>query len=266
MPFASHQGVRLYWRLQGSEGKPVLGFLHGIGADQTLFDAIVPLLIDDFRLLRVDLRGHGASDASDGDYSMDLLAGDVLAVLDAAGLEKVMLCGVSLGGMVAMELALKAPDRPSGLILACTSARFEPGFWDQRVAVVRAGGTAAIAAAAVGKVMTEAFAQAHSALVDSARFALEHMDPRGYAGCGAAIRDMDLLARLSDLELQVLLLAGTADGATPFEGHGDRIAAALSRARTMILPTGHWACVEEPALFAAAVRSFAEQVGQGAVH
>ncbi|MFC4595795.1 alpha/beta fold hydrolase [Sphingobium tyrosinilyticum] len=257
MPFATHKGTRLYWRLQGLQGAPVIVLLHGIGADQTLFDAIVPFLIDEYRLLRVDFRGHGASDATAGDYSLDLLVGDVLAVMDAAGVDKATLCGVSLGGMVGMEAGLKAPDRFTGLILACTSPSLTD-FWRGRVAAVReAGGMSGIAAAATGAVLSKDYAAAHPGFVDGARYALSHMSLDGYAGCGAAIRDMDVLDRLPGLDLPVLVLAGEQDLATPFTGHGDRIVAAIPGAQSLIMQTGHWACVEAPDQFAQAVREFA---------
>jgi 3-oxoadipate enol-lactonase/4-carboxymuconolactone decarboxylase len=259
MPFATAAGARIYWRLQGRDEAPVIVFLHGIGTDQTLFDAVVPLLIDEFRLLRIDLRGHGASDASSGDYSLNLLAGDVLAAMDAAGVPKATVCGLSLGGMVAMELGLQAPDRIAGLVLACSSPDISD-FWRLRVAAVRqAGGTAGIAAAATGAVLSKDYAAANVGFIDGARYALSSMSVDGYAGCGAAIRDMDVLDRLPKMKLPVLVLAGECDLATPFAGHGDRIVAAVPGAQTAIMPTGHWACVEQPVAFAQIVRDFARR-------
>ena len=111
MAFALNAGVRLHWRIDGAADKPVLVLLNSIGTDIALYDAAVPHLLSDVRVLRIDSRGHGASDAPDGDYSLDLLAGDVLSVMDAAGVETAAVCGTSLGGMVAMTLALKAPAR-----------------------------------------------------------------------------------------------------------------------------------------------------------
>ena len=157
MAFALNAGVRLHWRIDGAADKPVLVLLNSIGTDIALYDAAVPHLLSDVRVLRIDSRGHGASDAPDGDYSLDLLAGDVLSVMDAAGVETAAVCGTSLGGMVAMTLALKAPARVTALVLACTSAAVDPAMWAARIAAVRADGTIAIADMAMGRFFSDTF-------------------------------------------------------------------------------------------------------------
>jgi 3-oxoadipate enol-lactonase/4-carboxymuconolactone decarboxylase len=105
-------------------------------------------------------------------------------------------------------------------------------------------------------VLTESFAADHPARLAQARETLAAMDPRGYAGCAAAIRDMALAGRLAQIAAPALVIAGLADTATPFAGHGDRIAAAIPAAECVLLSTGHWACVEEPGAFADAIRDF----------
>ena len=111
MPFAIREDVRLYWKLDGAPDLPVLILLNSIGTDMALWETSVPHLLPAFRLLRIDTRGHGASDAPDGDYSLAMLADDVIAVMDAAGVQTAAIAGVSLGGMIAMELALTYPTR-----------------------------------------------------------------------------------------------------------------------------------------------------------
>lgn len=260
MPFATHRAARIYWRLQGRDEAPVIVLLHGIGTDHGLFDQIVPLLIDDFRLLRIDIRGHGASDATAGDYDLPLLAGDVLAVMDAADVSRAVLCGVSLGGMIGMELACSAPDRFAGMILACTSPDVRE-FFTERVLTVRKEGTAAgIADGSSRVLMSEEWRKAHPGYVDAVRYALSSISVDGYTGCGAAIRDMDVIDRLPSVQLPVLVLAGEKDAPTPFAGHGERIVETIPGADVAILPTGHWACVEAPDLFAAHVREFARNL------
>jgi len=127
MPFARGEGARLYWRLDGDPAQPPILLLGSIGADMSLWDRLTPLLTPRYRVLRMDARGHGASDAPDGDEDLETLVDDALAVMDAAGVARAAVCGLSLGGMVAMALALKAPGRVSSLICACTSPRMDPG-------------------------------------------------------------------------------------------------------------------------------------------
>lgn len=263
MAFALNNGVRLHWRIDGAADKPVLVLLNSIGTDIALYDAAVPYLIKDFRLLRIDARGHGASDATDGDYSLDLLADDVLAVMDAAGVETAAVCGTSMGGMVAMTLALKAPRRVTALVLACTSAAIDPAIWAARGAAVREGGTAAIADMAMSRFFSDAFRDKHPEAVETVRSNLLAQNAHGYAACAAAIRDMDLAGAISGIAVPTLVIGGSKDIALPFVGHGDVIAAAIVGAHISLLDTAHLPSIEAPASFAAAVRGFMAQVRDG---
>ena len=256
MAFANSDGARIYWRLEGGADKPILVLLNSIGTDLGLYDPAVPYLLPAFRLLRIDTRGHGGSDAPAGDYTLDLLAGDVLAAMDAAGVAKACVCGISLGGMIAMTLALKAPERVEGLVLACTSAAMEPAGWDQRIAMIRAGSMVAITETVLGRFFSEDFRVTHPDAVETVRTGLLSICVDGYAGCGAAIRDMDLLSRLPGIEVPTLVIAGTKDIATPLEGHGDRIAAAIPGARAALVEAAHLPCIEAPSAFAGLIRDF----------
>lgn len=255
MPFATRDGVRLYWKLDGGSDRPVLVLLNSIGTDMGLWDTTLPHLLPGFRLLRIDTRGHGASDAPDGDYDLASLAQDVLAVMDAAEIGSAAIAGVSLGGMIAMQLALAAPERVSALALVCTSATMDRQAWSDRVAKVRQEGTAAIADLAMGRFLSPGFVRAHSDVAASVRRGLIAMADAGYAGCAAAIRDMALIDRLPSLTMPTLVVAGDRDTSTPFAGHGEHLAAAIPQAKVMHLDAAHLAPIESPAGLAAALRS-----------
>jgi 3-oxoadipate enol-lactonase/4-carboxymuconolactone decarboxylase len=256
MPFAHNAGARLYWKLDGEAHLPPLLLLNSIGTDMGSWDRALPHLLPQFRILRMDARGHGASDATPGDYSLALLAEDACAVMDAAGIASAVICGVSLGGMIAMTLALKAPDRIRALLAACTSPQMDPASWGARLAAVQAGGMAAVADAALGRFFTPAFAKAHPEVVDSARAELTAMSATGYAGCGASIRDMSLMDEIAGIRVPTLVIGGALDVSTPFPEHGARIAAAIPGAKTVLLEAAHLAQIEQPSAFASAVRRF----------
>lgn len=256
MPFASRDGVRLYWKLEGAAGHPPLVLLNSIGTDMASWDAVMPHLKPAFRILRLDTRGHGASDAPEGDYSLAMLAADVAAVMDAADIGKAAVAGVSLGGMIAMELALAAPDRVAALALICTSAKMDAAVWAQRVATVRAEGTAAIADLAMGRFLAPGFARTSPSVAESLHRGLLDMADAGYAGAAAAIRDMALADRLAEIAVPTLIVAGTRDTSTPFEGHGDQLVARIAGAALVRLESAHLAPIEAPAALAAAVRAF----------
>lgn len=256
MPFAVRDAVRIHWRLDGADDRPALVLLNSIGTDITLWDRMLPHLLPAFRLLRIDTRGHGASDAPGGDYTLAGLAADVVAAMDTAGIDRAFVAGNSLGGMIAMELALSHAARVAALALVCTSAELDPAAWQQRIDLVGQGGTDAIVALALGRFFAPEFARANPAIADSTARGLRLMEDRGYAGAGAAIRDMDLLSRLPAIRVPVLVVAGDLDQSTPFAGHGDRIAAAIPGAVVKHLASAHLAPLETPAGLAAALRSF----------
>ncbi len=154
MAVAQNGGTRLHWREDGA-GEPLL-LLNSVGCDLTLWNAVMPYL-KGFRVLRMNMRGHGESVSPPGDYTLDQIADDALAVMDAAGVDKAAICGLSLGGMTAMTLALKAPSRVSALVLACTSARIDRQIWDARIATVRSRGMAAIVDAVMTRFFSEDF-------------------------------------------------------------------------------------------------------------
>ena len=256
MPFAIHEGARLYFRLDGDAAKPPLLLLNSIGTDLASWDRALPHLLGAFRILRMDTRGHGASDATPGDYSLDLLAADAFAVMDAAGVAKAMVCGVSLGAMTALAMALKAPERLDGLVAACTSTRMDAQVWRDRIATVHSKGVSAIAEAALSRFVSEPFARRHPEVVDTLRANLVSMSSEGYAGCAAAIRDMELTQRLGEIGVATLVIGGERDVSTPFDAHGCHLAEAIPGACAAILDAGHLAQVEAPAAFAAELIGF----------
>jgi 3-oxoadipate enol-lactonase/4-carboxymuconolactone decarboxylase len=256
MPFATRDAVRLYWKLEGAADKPPLVLLNSIGTDMALWDACVPHLLPAFRLLRIDARGHGASDAPPGDYSLAMLADDVAAVMDAAGIEQAAIAGVSLGGMVAMAFVLSRPSRASTLALICTSAAMDRSAWESRIATVRAEGTSAIAGMAVGRFLSPGFAQTHPAIAETLRAGIAAQSDDGYAGAGAAVRDMDLTPRLGAIAMPTLIVTGDKDISTPLEGHGDRLIAGLPDARHVVLASAHLPPIEAPTALASALRHF----------
>ncbi|HKD46833.1 MAG TPA: 3-oxoadipate enol-lactonase [Rhizomicrobium sp.] len=253
MAFAKNGGVRLYWREEGA-GPPLL-LLNSVGCDVTLWNGVVTHL-PGFRLVRMDMRGHGQSSSPPGDYTLEQLASDVCAVLDAARIDKAAICGLSLGGMVAMTMALNAPGRVSSIILACTSAQMDPESWDARIQIVCSQGLPAIADTVMARFFSNSFRHNHGPDVDAIRKRFLQLDPMGYAGCCAAIRDMALIEKISAIDKPTLVIVGKEDAATPFEGHGSEIQERIAGATVKVLSAGHIVPIEAPEVLAAAITDF----------
>jgi 3-oxoadipate enol-lactonase/4-carboxymuconolactone decarboxylase len=212
-----------------------------------------------FRVVRMDTRGHGRSDAPGGDYDLVMLADDAIAVLDEAGIDRAAVAGVSLGGMIAMEMALNHPRRLDALIPICTSATMDRTAWASRVEAVRSGGTQAILELAMGRFLSPEFRESQPDIAAYVADGLGGMADQGYAGCAAAIRDMDIHARLGSLAVPTLVVAGDRDTSTPFAGHGEHIVAAIADAQLVILRAAHLAPLEAPAELAAAITHFIDR-------
>ena len=243
MPFTRDA---IYWKLEGIDGAPALVLLNSIGTDMDLWDMALPDLRRRFAVLRIDTRGHGASVAPAGDYAMADLARDIAAVMDDAGIPSAIVAGVSLGGMIAMALALLDPARVTALALVCTSATMDAAAWNDRIAKVRADGMSSIADLAMGRFLSPKFAAERPEIAATVRRQLLGMSADGYAGCGAAIRDMTLAGRIHAITCEALVVTGSRDTSTPFVGHGDYLLAHLPNARHVELEAAHLAPLEDP--------------------
>jgi len=264
MPFVTHAGARLFWRADGDPALPPLMLVNSLGTDHALWDPVMPRLADFFRVIRMDTRGHGASDAPPGEYSVELLARDVLAVADAAGLERFDYCGISLGGMIGQWLGIHAGHRLHHLLLCNTTGRVEPTGQVERIAKVKAGGMAAVAEMGLSRFFTPRFIARGNAHFHTVRQTLLALDPVGYAGCCAAVRDHDLQDQLHRITTPTTVLIGNFDVATP-PAMGEAIAAAIPGARLASLDTAHLPHSEDaPGFVAMLMAALAPQRGQDA--
>ena len=246
-----------YYRLEGADGKPVLVLSHSLGMDHGMWDAQVAALGPHFRTLRYDTRGHGASASPAGDYTIGQLADDVLAVTSALGIERFAFCGLSLGGMIGQWLARHHPDRISHLILANTSPRVaDPGAMEARRRSVLADGMHAVAETALGRFFSPDRLAQNPPVVADARRTLLATNPVGYAGCCAAIRDMDQRAGLAAIHTPTLVIGGDLDVSMPWQDHGAVLVSSIEGARAVRLPTAHLSNLEQPRSFAAALTRF----------
>ena len=242
--------VTLWHTVDGPEDAPVLVLGNSLGTTVEMWEPQLPVLTKRFRVVRYDHRGHGGSPVPPGEYRLDELGADVLAMLDTLELERVHLGGLSLGGMVAMWVAAHAPERVDRLALLCTSAKLgPPEMWATRAETVRAQGTEAIADVIVGRWFTPGFAERLPEAILWARRLLTGISAEGYAGCCAAVQHMDLIPVLGDIAAPTLVIAGAEDPATPPDAHARWIAAGIPDARLEIVPdAAHLANVEQPDL------------------
>jgi 3-oxoadipate enol-lactonase/4-carboxymuconolactone decarboxylase len=243
--------------MEGVEGCPVLVLSHSIGTDHGLWSPQMPDLLRHFQVLRYDTRGHGASDSPAGEYSVEQLGRDALALVDQLHMARFAWCGLSMGGAVGQWLALHVPERLTHLVLANTSPRFgDPARWNDRIAAVREAGMAGVVDVAMSRFFSDKQLRGDNAYVSSARAVLLSTNPDGYIGCCVALRDFDSRQQLSRITTPSLVIVGDLDVSTPWKGHGEVLAAEIPKAKSARLPAAHLSNLEQPRSFTALLLDF----------
>jgi 3-oxoadipate enol-lactonase len=252
-------GGPIWTRLDGAEGAPWIVLSNSLGADHTMWDAQMPLLSSRFRVLRYDTRGHGRSATVQGGFGMDALVADLVAVMDAHGVARADVLGLSLGGMTGMGLALAHPGRVNRLVVADARADAPEGYrtnFAARIARVQEGGLAAIVDGTLESWFTPEWRAANPDEVARIRAMILSHDPQGYIGCCNALMTLDYLRHLGGIAAPTLYLGGAADmGAAPEVMA--QMAAATPGARHVIIPAAaHVANINAPRAFDAALSDF----------
>jgi len=249
-------GCRIACRFDGPQDAPLLVLSNSLGTDMGMWEPQMAAWTQAFHVLRYDQRGHGGSDAPAGAYSIDRLGRDAVELLDALGIARVHFCGLSLGGMTGQWLGVHAPERIDRLVLANTSAHMgPPSAWQGRIEGVLRDGMAPLAEASIARWFTPDFPARFPEAVEPIRAMLLATNPAGYAGCCAAIRDMDQRRTIALIDRPTLVIGSKLDPATP-PPHSEALARAIEGAELLMLEAAHLSNVERPDAFARAVLDF----------
>jgi 3-oxoadipate enol-lactonase len=252
----SNGGVKLHYEIEGREDAPVLVLSNSLGTSLEMWAPQMPALLQRFRVLRHDCRGHGKSDVPAGPYSIAQLGGDVLALMDHLGIQRAHFCGLSMGGMIGMWLGTHHGDRLHRLVLCNTAAKIgTPDLWNARIDKVRAEGMQAITAGVIDRWFTPGYQQSSPQQVGIVRGMLLATDPEGYAANCAAVRDMDQRSEIAAIRVPTLVISGSHDLATP-PADGRAAADAIPGARYVELDAAHLSNWEQPEQFTAALVDF----------
>ena len=256
MSLVSTSGATIAYDVHGDASAPALLFLNSIGSTRAMWDRQRRACESAYRVIQYDARGHGRSGVPPGPYTLAQLASDAIAILDAEHIAAAHVCGLSLGGITALGLTLRAPGRVRTLTMANTGARIgSVEFWDARMALVRERGMTAVADAAIPNWFTEGFRTRDPEAVQPFRAAIEATTVEGYLGCCAAMREEDLRESLSGVHCPVLAIAGAFDRSTPPELL-HFVHERLPGSRLVILEAAHLSNVEQEAAFNAALTGF----------
>lgn len=264
MAFARINGALLHYRLDGRVDAPVLALVNSLGTDARIWDGVVALLADRYRLVSYDKRGHGLSDAPDGDYTIDDEVDDLAGLLDHLAIGRLALAGISIGGMIGQAFALRSPQRLQALVLCDTAAKVgDAALWNSRIAAVRQGGMCSISDAVMARWFAEAFRHGQPDDLAGWQTMFERMPAEGYARTCAALRDTDLTDAIEGITTPTLVVAGEQDLSTP----PDLVRATARKipgARFEIIAgAGHIPSIEQPRALATLMTRFLQEVGHG---
>lgn len=253
---------RLAISVEGPEGAPPLVLLHALATCRDLWLPQMPAWATQFRVIRIDLPGHGESPLMEGAATLAGFADEVARVLDDLDIRRAALVGLSLGGMVAQAFALKFPERCSALVLAHTSARTDAPvreLWSGRLEQLGKEGLPAQADAILGRWFPPAFAEASPMTLQWISSQIRATSPEGYAAAIRAIQQLDHLDMLKNITVPTLVIAGEADMAAP-PAAGALMAGQIGNARLVVLPgVAHLGNVQAPVLFTETAGSFLKQ-------
>ena len=255
--FTTSDGIRIAYRLDGNADRPVLLLSNSIATDLHMWDGQIAHFHRHFNVLRYDARGHGASDAPSGAYSFDRLGRDVVELLDALGLARVHMLGLSLGGIVAQWMGIHAPERIDRLVLSNTAAWLGPVYiWHAPISeLMQAQDMRDTAETFLRNWFPARMLQADMGVVQAFRTTLLATQREGIAGSWAAIRDADFRRTIRLIDRPTQVIAGEHDTITTV-AHARQIAATIPGARLEVLPTVHLPNVECTDVFVDLVTRF----------
>jgi 3-oxoadipate enol-lactonase len=242
--------------IEGDENKESLMLSNPMGTNLHLWDPQIPALAEHFRVVRYDSRGHGASVANQGPYSVEGLGRDTLAIMDALGIERVHWLGLSMGSIVGLWLLVHARERIGRAVLASTAAQIPgPDLWNNRIQSARDTGMNGVAMAAAERWFTKTFRDANPEKVEAVMEMVRTTPLHGYLAASAAIRDMDQREAIRSIRNKVLVIAGRHDLSTP-PGMGALVASSIEGAKFVTLEASHMSNIEVEANFTNAAVDF----------
>ena len=246
----------LHVRCDGERHRPTVVLSNSLGTDLSMWDAQAAVLATRFHVVRYDTRGHGASAAPDGPYTIGQLGADVLALLDYFEIGRAHFVGLSMGGVIGQWLGANAPERLDKLVLANTASRIgTQDAWQARAAAVRAEGMGEIAAGAPGRWFSPGFVARQPVVVGTMQKMLRSLSPEGYAACCEALAIADLSGDIGRIGAPTLVIAGLHDPVTTV-AHAQLLCSAIKDATLTTLPVSHLSNIEAPDRFSDAVATF----------
>ncbi|MFN4088470.1 MAG: 3-oxoadipate enol-lactonase [Alphaproteobacteria bacterium] len=256
-------GIDIHYVIEGPAEGPVVTMSHSLTTTLDMWaPQVKPLTERGYRVLRYDTRGHGGTSVTEPPYTLDTLAADAAAMLDALGIARTHFVGLSMGGMIGQTLALARPDLFATLTLCDTSSGYPPEggqMWADRIAAAEAAGLEANVAPTIERWFSPGFAAANDTALVPVRDMIRHTPVKGYVGCCHAISKLALTDRIAAIAVPTLIIVGEDDPGTPVAMHVT-INEKIAGSELVILPTArHLSNIESVEPFNKALIAFLDR-------
>ena len=260
---AKTNGIETNYEVHGGAG-PWLVLSHSLACSARMWEPQIAEFSNRYRVLAYDTRGHGASDAPAGAYTLEQLADDLNALLAHLGIREAHYAGLSMGGMVGQTYALKYPGVFKTLTLADTTSSYPADaapLWNDRIKLAREQGMAPLVEPTLARWFTEPFRKSHPEVIQSIGALIRSTPVAGYTGCCEAIPKIRLTARLKEIRSPILVIVGDQDGGTPPAMAKEIHANAPGSKYVEISPAAHLSNLEQPQQFNRAMDAFLKANG-----
>jgi 3-oxoadipate enol-lactonase len=249
--------ISMAYSLDGPEDAPVVMFSTSLMCDHRMWEKQASALVPSYRVLRYDTRGHGGSEATSGEYTMDLLADDAASLLKALGIERVHFVGLSLGGFIGQALTLRHPDIVASLVLCDTACHMPPeSMWDDRVGLMRSKGVEPFAEIMVDRWFTEKFRETSPHELEPVKAMIRATSADGFVGCCHAAKNMNFASALGGITKPTLVVVGEHDPGTPVSAARVLHEGIKGSELCIIDDAAHLTNIEKPDEFNAALTKF----------
>jgi 3-oxoadipate enol-lactonase len=256
MSIAHINGIDVFYLTDGDPHKPAIIFSNSLGTDHSMWDGQLESIRRDFYIIRYDTRGHGLTSAPKGPYTIDQLGKDVLVLLDYLSIDAAYFCGISMGGLIGQWLAVNAPERIDGLVLANTAPKIGTEHaWIERAATVRENGLNAIADSAPSRWFTPKFFDSCPGDVNELLANLKNMSPEGYASCCEVLAAANLRGDISNIHIPTLIISGDKDSVTTVDD-ANAMKIEIASAQLIVLSASHISNIEAENEFNFALKQF----------
>ncbi len=257
MNFFISNGARLAYRVDGPGEAPTVVMVNSLGTDLRMWEPQVAVLSQSLHMIRYDCRGHGASQGASEECTIEQFGHDLLMLFETLHIERAHICGLSLGGMIALWFSAQYPERVASAIFANTAARIgNEAIWNARIEAVRTGGMGAIRDAVLARFLSARFREENPEVVRRVGEMIEATNPVGYIGACTALRDADLRTMVKTIHIPSLILAGELDESTPPAQAYELHTAIAGSQPAVFAKVAHLSNIEQPSEFSHAVLNF----------